>query len=223
MNKKTWFIIIGIILGIALVSAVVIYFALSPEAPVLVDNYKPKTNIICIDAGHGGTDPGAVNGERYEKIDTFALALRVAAYIKEAGLEPLLTRSDDTYLSLGDRCAIANDADAAYFVSIHRNSAEGGKGTEVWISSQKTSAEKNLAQKILEGLNKVGIQANRGVKAGTQADANSDYAVNRNTEMPSCIIELGFIGNDEDNRLFDQHIDEYAKAIADSIIELMNK
>lgn len=222
MNKKTW-IILGIILGIVVVASVVIYFILSPEAPVLVDTYKPKTNIICIDAGHGGSDPGAISGDREEKMDTLAIALRVAMYIEEAGYQPLLTRNDDSYIALGDRCAIANDAEAAYFVSIHRNSAEGGKGTEVWISSKKTAAEKNLAQKVLEGLDKVGIQANRGVKAGTQASSDSDYAVNRNTEMPSCIIELGFINNEEDNRLLDKHIDDYAKAIADAVIELMKK
>ena len=206
-----------------IIVAAVIYFARSPEAPVLMDNYEPKTNIICIDAGHGGSDPGAVNGDRQEKIDTLALALRVASYIEKAGYTPLLTRSDDTYLSLGDRCAIANDADAAYFVSLHRNSAEGGKGTEVWISSQKTAPEKHLAQEILKALDEVGIQANRGVKAGTQGSSDGDYAVNRNTEMPSCIIELGFIGNDEDNRLLDKHIDDYAKAIADAIVKLMEK
>ena len=216
MNKKI-LLIIGIILVVGIIVAAVIYFARSPEAPVLMDNYEPKTNIICIDAGHGGSDPGAVNGDRQEKIDTLALALRVASYIEKAGYTPLLTRSDDTYLSLGDRCAIANDADAAYFVSLHRNSAEGGKGTEVWISSQKT------AQEILKALDEVGIQANRGVKAGTQGSSDGDYAVNRNTEMPSCIIELGFIGNDEDNRLLDKHIDDYAKAIADAIVKLMEK
>ncbi len=222
MNKKV-LLIIGIILVVGIIAAAVIYFSLSPEAPVLMDNYEPKTNIICIDAGHGGTDPGAVNGDRQEKIDTLALALRVASYIEKAGYTPLLTRSDDTYLSLGDRCAIANDAEAAYFVSLHRNSGEGGKGTEIWISSQKTAPEKHLAQEILKGLDEVGIQANRGVKAGTQGSSGGDYAVNRNTEMPSCIIELGFIGNDEDNRLLDKHIDDYAKAIADAIVKLMEK
>ncbi len=222
MNKKI-LLIIGIILVVGIIVAAVIYFTRSPEAPVLMDNYEPKTNIICIDAGHGGSDPGAVNGDRQEKIDTLALALRVASYIEKAGYTPLLTRSDDTYLSLGDRCAIANDADAAYFVSLHRNSAEGGKGTEVWISSQKTAPERHLAQEILKALDEVGIQANRGVKAGTQGSSDGDYAVNRNTEMPSCIIELGFIGNDEDNRLLDKHIDDYAKAIADAIVKLMEK
>lgn len=222
MNKKI-LLIIGIILVVGIIVAAVIYFARSPEAPVLMDNYEPKTNIICIDAGHGGSDPGAVNGDRQEKIDTLALALRVASYIEKAGYTPLLTRSDDTYLSLGDRCAIANDADAAYFVSLHRNSAEGGKGTEVWISSQKTAPERHLAQEILKALDEVGIQSNRGVKAGTQGSSDGDYAVNRNTEMPSCIIELGFIGNDEDNRLLDKHIDDYAKAIADAIVKLMEK
>ena len=220
MNKKI-LLIIGIILVVGIIVAAVIYFARSPEAPVLMDNYEPKTNIICIDAGHGGSDPGAVNGDRQEKIDT--LALRVASYIEKAGYTPLLTRSDDTYLSLGDRCAIANDADAAYFVSLHRNSAEGGKGTEVWISSQKTAPERHLAQEILKALDEVGVQANRGVKAGTQGSSDGDYAVNRNTKMPSYIIELGFIGNDEDNRLLDKHIDDYAKAIADAIVKLMEK
>lgn len=221
--KKKVLLIVGIILGVGIIISGIIYFMRSPDAPVLVDNYVPKTNIICIDAGHGGSDPGAVSGDRQEKIDTFALALRVASYIEKAGYTPLLTRNDDSYLSLGDRCAIANDAQAAYFVSIHRNSAVDGKGTEVWISSEKTAAEKHLAQHILKALDEVGIQANRGVKAGMQGDSKGDYAVNRNTNMPSCIVELGFIGNDEDNRLLDKHIDDYAKAIADAIVKLMKR
>jgi len=123
---------------------------------------------------------------------------------------------------LGDRCEIANEQNAAYFVSLHRNSAsESAKGVEVWISSKKTAAERKLAQKIMDALTEVGVQSERGVKAGTQASTESDYSVNKNTKMPSCIIELGFITNVEDNRLLDENMEEYASAIARAIAEVM--
>ena len=44
-----------------------------------------------------------------------------------------------------------------------------------------------------------------------------------NTNMPSCLVELGFVSDDKDNKLFDENIDEYAKAIANGIIEDINK
>ena len=222
MNRKKALTIIIAALAVAAAGLVGIYYALFPSAPVLVDNYKPGTDIICIDPGHGGSDPGALNGERQEKDDNLTLALLVAEYLRELGYTPLLTRNDDTYLTLGDRCEIANDKGAAYFVSLHRNSAaESAKGVEVWISSKKTAAEKRLAQKIMDGLIEVGVQSDRGVKAGTQASGDNDYAVNKNTQMPSCIVELGFISNAEDNRLYDKYIDSYAQAIAFAIAEVM--
>ena len=221
MNRKKVKIIIITAAVLALAALVGVYFVFSPEAPVLLDGYTPKTRIICIDPGHGGEDPGAVNGDRLEKDDNLTLALKVAEYIEQQGFTALLTRSDDRYLTLGDRCEIANDADAAYFVSLHRNSASGGKGTEVWIASGKTAPERKLAQKIMAALDDVGIQSNRGVKSGTQSSPDKDYAVNKNTKMPSCIVELGFITNDEDNRLLDEKLDEYARAIAYAITELM--
>ena len=221
MNRKKVKIIIITAALLALAALVGVYFVFSPEAPVLLDGYTPKTRIICIDPGHGGEDPGAVNGDRLEKDDNLTLALKVAEYVEQQGFTALLTRSDDRYLTLGDRCEIANDADAAYFVSLHRNSASGGKGTEVWIASGKTAPERKLAQKIMAALDDVGIQSNRGVKSGTQSSPDKDYAVNKNTKMPSCIVELGFITNDEDNRLLDEKHDEYARAIACAITELM--
>ena len=223
MKKKKTLIIIAAACALALILGLVwIYYELFPSAPVLVDNYTPKTNIICIDAGHGGDDPGAVNGERQEKDDNLNLALLVADCLEAKGYTVLLTRSDDTYLTLGDRCEIANDKNAAYFVSLHRNSAaETAKGVEIWISSKKTTAERRLAQTLMDALEEVGVQTNRGVKAGTQASSDSDYAVNKNTDMPSCIVELGFISNAEDNRLYDKHLSEYAEAIAEAIAEVM--
>lgn len=222
MNRKKLVIILICIFAALLAGAAGIYFVLNPSAPVLIDGYTPETKIICIDAGHGGSDPGAVNGERQEKDDNLTLALLVARELEALGYTPLLTRSDDSYLTLGDRCEIANEQNAAYFVSLHRNSAsESAKGVEVWISSKKTAAERKLAQKIMDALTEVGVQSERGVKAGTQASTESDYSVNKNTKMPSCIIELGFITNGEDNRLLDENMEEYASAIARAIAEVM--
>ncbi|MBR2472538.1 MAG: N-acetylmuramoyl-L-alanine amidase [Clostridia bacterium] len=188
----------------------------TPDAP------QPISNVICIDAGHGGYDAGAVYGNRQEKDDNLALALLVAFYIKEAGYTPLLTRTDDTFLSLSQRCEIANQSNALLFLSVHRNSFKGARGVEVWINSQPSYQETMLAKNILSNLEKVGIQRNRGIKQGTQSSAKDDYVVNRDTDMPSCIIELGFMTDDTDNHLFDDNLNEYAKAIADAVISVLN-
>ena len=72
---------------------------------------------------------------------------------------------------------------------------------------------------ILEKLQNTEIQKNRGVKYGTINGENSDYYVLKNTNMTSCLIELGFITDERDNQLLDSHKKEYAKAIADGVIQ----
>ena len=64
---------------------------------------------------------------------------------------------------------------------------------------------------------------NRGIKYGTISGQDSDYYVLKNTDMPSCLIELGFISNVQDNKLLDDNINSYAKAIADGIVETIEK
>ena len=109
------------------------------------------------------------------------------------------------------------------FVSIHRNSAESGDGVEVWISNEKEEKSSKLASSILEKIDQVGIQTNRGVKTGTSENGEADYFVNKNTKMPSCLIELGFISNKKDNELWDKNAEQYAKAIAEGIVENLEK
>lgn len=177
--------------------------------------------IVCIDAGHGGNDVGSVssNGKRYEKDDNLEVALKVKEQLEKNDIKVVLTRNNDTYLSLEKRCVIANIRRADLFVSIHRNSAKSGDGIEIWVDSQKNEDELELANSIMNELDKTEIQTNRGVKSGTSEDSNNDYFVNKNTRMPSCLIELGFISNWKDNQLFDENIDEYAEAIANGILK----
>ena len=69
--------------------------------------------------------------------------------------------------------------------------------------------------KNLEG---AGISQNRGVKFG-YARGDGNYYVNSHSEMPSCLVELGFINSEKDNALFDENLDAYAQAIADAVDE----
>lgn len=194
----------------------------------------PVTNadpfIVVIDAGHGGYDGGSTaNGvTRLEKDDNLRLALLTEEKLKAyEGVTVLMTRTTDEFISLQERCDIANHAGADLFVSLHRNCAEVGNGVEIWIDNAEDRVDKLLAEYILELLEEVGISRNRGLKYGFRgvSDENSDnhtdsYYVNANTDMPSCLIELGFLTADEDNVNFDTHIEEYAEAIARGVVEL---
>ncbi len=181
--------------------------------------------LVCIDAGHGGKgDCGALSGDesRFESNDDLNMALAVEKHLKELGADVLMTRNKDTYVELYQRPEIANDADADLYVSLHRNSADTGQGVEVWVNYDAPDDDTLLAKNILEGLDRVGISQNRGVQYGYQGydpTAKVNYVVNEKSNMPSCLVELGFITDDEDNKLFDENLDAYAKSIAKSIVK----
>ena len=180
---------------------------------------KDDELIVCIDAGHGGTDVGAVNETRYEKNDNLEVAKLMKKYLEEQGIKTIMTRDNDTNVSLRQRCNIANRKEADIFVSINRNSAEPGNGIEIWTSNSKKKEDLSLANSILENLVNTEIQENRGVKSGTVKGGFTDYYVLKNTKMTSCLVELGFISDAKDNELFDKNLDNYAKAMANGIIE----
>lgn len=191
------------------------------------DDVIPKKDyVVCIDPGHGGTDVGALGVDgRYEKDDNLKLSLAVAKELRKSGIQVVLTRSDDSTVSLDERSNIANDANAELFVSLHRNQAASNtaQGVEVWIHTSASDKSYSIASSILEAMEDVGISQNRGVRIGTQGDTDSNYAVIRQTNMTSMIVETGFVSNEEDLELFDEHLDEYADAIADAIVRWLNE
>lgn len=196
---------------IAFAGLIAIVIAVLIAAYILGDKVQ-----VVIDPGHGGNDVGAEYGGRYEKDDNLALALLVEEKLDSMGVDALLTRNDDSYISLEKRCRIANRKQAQLFVSLHRNSAEGASGVEIWVSSDSPETDVELAQNILDGLEAAGITQNRGVKSG-YAQGSGNYYVNSHTDMPSCLVELGFINSDADNDLYDKNLDAYAEAIANAI------
>ncbi len=84
---------------------------------------RPKP-VIAIDAGHGGKDPGTIGvGGTYEKEVTFAVARDLARRLEASGrYSVLMTRTDDSFIALGDRVKIARAGRAALFVSLHADS-----------------------------------------------------------------------------------------------------
>ena len=214
-NKQNYAVIISVIL--VFVSFLVAVKLLSN----VVTQHFDDEIIVCLDAGHGGSDVGAVatDGKRYEKDDNLRLTLKVRDELERMGIKTVLTRDEDTTVSLKDRCKIANRKRCDLFVSIHRNSSAKGTGFEAWISKIQKEDEKSVASDMVKALSKATGLENRGVKSGYRDRTARNYYVNSNTNMPSILLECSFITSDEDNKVFDEKIDTMANEIAKVIYD----
>ncbi|XKG20478.1 N-acetylmuramoyl-L-alanine amidase [Exiguobacterium aurantiacum] len=153
--------------------------------------------VIVLDAGHGGGDPGAVNGSLYEKTIVLDVTKRVEAYLRSKyDYQVRLTRSTDVYLTLDQRVQTAKTLRGNLFVSLHTNAAttQYAKGVETFYSSYSAHSSKSrvLATNIQSNLmGKMSGMTNRGVKT-------ANYYVIRYNTMPSALVELGFISSPQD-------------------------
>ena len=173
---------------------------------------------IVIDAGHGGCDPGAVNKGRQEKDDDLRLAMAVGDILSQNGVNVTYTRTADVYQTPFEKAQIANDADADFFISFHRNSSPRDNqysGVETLVYD-KSGEKLNMAENINGALGEIGFR-NLGVQA------RPGLVVLRRTKMPALLIETGFINTDKDNELFDAQFEEMAQAIAYAILGTLNE
>lgn len=169
---------------------------------------------VVLDAGHGGANPGATYNGRQEKTDALNLTLAVGQLLENAGVNVVYTRTSDIYDSPARKAEKANEADADYFVSIHRNSSvypNQYTGIESLVYNRYGEAAR-MAESINENLQAIGF-INHGVNERT------NLVVLNRTQMPAILIEAGFINNDSDNALFDNRFQEIAQAIADGILD----
>ncbi|MCL1844558.1 MAG: N-acetylmuramoyl-L-alanine amidase [Defluviitaleaceae bacterium] len=173
--------------------------------------------IIVLDAGHGGWDPGKVQGQTEEKHINLAIALKVQTFLEQGGATVIVTRIDDSELSKskrGDMYArqnIANASHADIFVSIHQNSfSKGGvHGAQVFYFDTSGNSER-LARAIQERLREFADPSNR-----LKHRANDNYYVLKQTKMPAVLVECGFLTNyNERQRLL---CEDYQEKIAWSI------
>ena len=151
-----------------------------------------------IDAGHGGRDTGCEGTLKKEKDITLAVAKEVGRLVKKniSGVRVVYTREKDKYLTLQERCDIANERGAALFISIHVNSAENkfARGTESFYATnvplKGTQAGKSelLALLLQRQYLTHGREISRGVK-------QRELYVCEHTNMPGVLTEIGFISN----------------------------
>lgn len=193
------------------------------QVTLSVDDDEPPSTRTTLDAGHGGSDPGAIgqNGT-YEKDINLKMALGVGELINPY-TQAHYTRTDDLALGgtitqdLSNRAYLANKNQSNLFVSIHCNSATDrtAHGFEIYCYKKGGEAEK-LAQSIHDRCNDYLCLTDRGIKEG-------NFAVLRDTNMPAVLIELAFISNPTEEGLLNdaEFITKAQRAISDGIKEYL--
>lgn len=183
---------------------------------------ETKKKTVVVDAGHGGSDPGASGNGLTEKNLTLDISKRVERLLVNAGYAVIMTRSTDEFLELKERTTIANNSGADIFLSIHINSFTSGSanGIETWWYDKgpNPSESKQLATELQNALAKEVNMSNRGVK-------NGNLHVNRESKLPSALVELGFISNksDTDKLKNNSFKDTLAQAIVQGIKNYFSK
>ena len=194
---------------------------------------EKKKYIVCVDPGHGGTDPGKVgiNGQ-LEKDINLAIAKKLKTYLEASDVTVVLTRDKDMGLySSGDahkkmadmrkRCQLIEEVKPDLVISIHQNSyhEEAIRGGQVFY--YKTSARgKKLAQ-ILQGrFDYVLGDANK-----RQAKANDNYYLLLHVKEPIIIAECGFLSNWEEAEKLEtkEYQDRLAWTLHMGIMEYLNQ
>ena len=141
---------------------------------------------VVIDAGHGGYDRGGIPGQRVSEKDmTLDVARRLRSVLAASGYRVVMTRDSDVFVPLGTRTAIANSYPNAIFVSVHFNSAprSSAGGIETYFYNRQSLA---LASAIHHYVAGGAPSENRGVR-------RRGYFVLRRTNMPSVLVECGFL------------------------------
>lgn len=182
---------------------------------------KPK---IMLDAGHGGIYSGAVNGKYLEKDLTLLITIHEKELFENAGCEVLLTRCDDNSVELKERTDYENKMKPDIFISNHMDGAnQDAKGCTVWLHSQAPISYIDWGADIVNGIKKSGCSSNRyqSINKGYRGNANVDYAVNRDTNAPSCLIEYGFITNNDNLNEFLEHYKKYAQAVVNATCKFL--
>ena len=188
------------------------------------DAYIKEMPVVVIDAGHGGTVPGKVGVDgSLEKDINLAVAKRLKTYLEQDDIRVIMTRETDTGLysdtdsrkkmaDMKKRCEIIEESGADLVVSIHQNSyhEENVFGAQVFYYQTSTEGEK-AAGIIQDALQKVNPDNTKKIKA------NNTYYILKKTEVPTVIVECGFLSNyKEAQKLVTE---DYQKSVAEAVAE----
>lgn len=197
-------------------------YTLPSEEPVAIrvpppTPHPPNRAIIVIDPGHGGKDPGAIGlGGLQEKVVVLSISQEVAQVLRQRGFQVVMTRNNDTFVSLQERVAIAERHNGNVFVSIHANAVGRNQtqvnGLETYYFQSGLRLAQTIHRTILRRLN----VRDRNVR-------RARFYVLRNTSMPAVLVEVGFLTGSIDNRNLSNptYRQRMGEAIAEGIIEYL--
>lgn len=171
---------------------------------------------IVLDPGHGGSDTGALssNGKHDEKTYTLQVARRIAAQLRSAGANVVMTRNSDTYVDLSPRPVIAEKTNADAFISIHFDSTnQGTKASGHTTYYYNKSKDLPLADALNSATNSLPI-SNRGVDFG-------NFEVLRDNTQPAVLLELGYINSKHDFATITSA--SYQNQVANDVVSGLNK
>jgi N-acetylmuramoyl-L-alanine amidase CwlD len=185
--------------------------------PAILGNQRA---FIVVDAGHGGNDPGAIGlkGTR-EKDVTLAVSEYLKRYLENDNLQVVMTRAEDLEILLQPRVDAANLRNADIFVSVHCNSMPPGnthvRGIETYYTTPQSLGLANTLHQYLV----------KELKATDRRVRQRGLFVTRKANMPSVLLEIGFLSNpDEEALLSSPHYQrQVAKAIRDGIYDYLSK
>ena len=197
-----------------------------PDAPVIEHpgplQVLPATSlsgkVICLDAGHGGHSLGAKGLDNLEKDLCLRMCRSFRQELEARGATVVMTRDSDDFVSLEDRCAIANTRHADLFISIHLNSSpvrNSGSGTETyWHTDHSSRLARALHRRVIGAFG----GSDRGIR-------NRGFYVIKYTAMPSVLLEIGYINNSHDEQLLSQggFHDRLAKSLVLGVLDFYGK
>lgn len=166
------------------------------------DPRKIYSNIVVLDAGHGGQDNGTTNrGTKEKNLNYTMIYSRAREYFnsENSSIKAYWTRTDDTFITLSDRARFASTVGADLFISLHMNSCSNPSinGMEIYYSKDNNKRVNSgltsqiLARRMLNRLTDDLHAPSRGVKTA------GFYVIKYNT-VPSILIELGFLSGRSD-------------------------
>lgn len=222
MKKYIKHIIFGVV-SFALMFAAIFEIKSASEETM---KYMPVTNkVIILDAGHGGIDPGKLSNDKLiqEKDVNLAITLKLRELLESSGAVVVLTREDDSSLyvedgnktirqkyneNLKNRKKIIQESNADMFVSIHSNAFTESKyyGAQTFYPKGKEDSCE-LSKTIQNELKRVVDNTNNREMKPTE-----DIYVLKDNEIPSVLIECGFLSNDKEAKLLND--EAYQEKIA---------
>ena len=225
---------IALLSGQAHISSLVLRTSIEPILFPPRNKSNAMMRTICLDPGHGGRDTGGKVGKFLEKNYTLLLAHELAKQLRAAGFKVILTRTNDTFVELDSRPALANRIQADLFISLHFDLAPAGEasGVEVYCLTPAKASSTNARG---QGANTPALPGNRqdtqnvvlayqlqkslvkNLGAEDRGLRRARFAILRPTTMPSVLIEGGFLSDAGDRKKIADP--NYRSQLADAIVE----